>query len=188
MLLSGCDIIDSIAAYQCYNRNIYYHATHFDFKPNKTSPEWGFKVSDSNNEVDPVVLDETTANVAKCVQEEYPKMTIADLSTGYCNNPASLSIKQCLQVIVPPWHTSCLGEQVFTCSVPDASCEAKGETPTPECPCSCRSIIQGNSTIVTTPNLKIYPQELTELLTGCEWPYGVPIERCVGQEMIYKKE
>jgi hypothetical protein len=77
-------------------------------------------------------------------------------------------------VKVPPdWVVSaCSGAQVFPCNVGNAGCVAKGQTPTEQCPCRCRAVVQDQRIIVTAPNLEVFPGRLVTLLTGVENPWA----------------
>jgi hypothetical protein len=69
------------------------------------------------------------------------------------------------------WTYSCDGtEEVLPfVSVFDRSC--KGKTATETCPCRYRAILQEPNVVVVTPNLKLYHDALTRLLTGSTNPW-----------------
>lgn len=78
------------------------------------------------------------------------------------------------------WRPACRDpkEQTFPCQIGPQGCLAKGLDPTPECPCMCRSVVQSNRTIITTPNLKLFPAELVRLVTGCNVVWAGPLAEC----------
>lgn len=83
--------------------------------------------------------------------------------------------------LAPDWQPSEDGLwQTFPCKVDPALCEAKGQHPTAEKPCACRSILQGNQTVVTTPDLRLYASELSRLITGCNFTWAGALEECAG--------
>jgi hypothetical protein len=139
----------------------------------------GFGIDDPNNELDLSRLDKIVGDVRSCV-ESLGQLTQNEVTQGNCLTyyPEPV-IRPCLTVkTAPDWHWDCSGkEQVFG-QAPDASCEAKGETPTAMCPCGFRAIIQDNCTIVTTPNMKILAGQLATLLTTCNDSWVGRISKC----------
>ena len=139
----------------------------------------GLLVDDPRQELDLERLDRATAATLACLNRIWPIMTAAERQQAYCTGVPALEIRTCLRVQVPSWHVStCTGAEIFSCSVPATSCEAKGQTPTPACPCSCRAIIQDQSVILTAPNLELYPAQLSQLLTGCDQIWSTPLSAC----------
>lgn len=180
-LLIACGPVNQ----QCYYHNVENY-TNEQFKLTYLTVS-GLHVQDPNNELNPALLDSTTQNVISCLQRQLPKMTPQDMATSWCYGVPSpqLELRSCLKIAVPKWkYSACTNEQVFPCNVPFSGCAEKGFAPDGGCPCSCRSTVQGNDMILTTPNLRIYPQSLTILLTNCFYPYGTPIEECVSSNQI----
>ncbi len=180
IVLSGCGV-----TYPDSNRpNYTSYAFHHTYTTNL-----GIQVDDPKHELDVGSLDKTIVNVENCLAEIKP-LTDDEKVTYLCygDNPV-YSIKYELNVQVPDdWYISdCSGKEVFPCTVPDASCEAKGLTPTNSCPCSCRAMIQDNTTIITAPNLELFPAQLVQLLTGCAqiW-HGGRLQRCGEPDMVIK--
>lgn len=180
-LLSGCNV--------CYDtRNLEQDHTKYNYVPNyKTN--LGINVYDPNRSLSERSLDETSLNVLNCVKRVWPDLSELDKQKMWCYGYTTFEIKECLTVYVPDdWYiSSCTGEQIFPCVVSQSSCIVKGQDPNPNCPCSCRAMKQGDHTIVTTPNLLLYPQELTRIMTGCYYPYGTKLEECVSTYQIYKE-
>lgn len=108
-----------------------------------------------------------------------------EAAEAQCYGTPDIRQKSCLRVAIPPdWRVSaCSGEQVFPCQVPDASCLQKGQTPTAQCPCMCRAMIQDDTTVWTTPNLKLLPAYLTTLLTGCRNPWTPTLAKCASPSL-----
>lgn len=106
-------------------------------------------------------------------------LTLEEARASGCVGTPTLEVRECLKIAVPEWHISeCTGEQVFVCSVPTASCDAKGQDA--GCPCYCRAMIQDNTVVWTTPNRKLLRAYLVTLMTGCYNPWLVPqLLRCV---------
>lgn len=173
---ASCSVVDE----PCYAINGRLSYTVYNQSPQKQSPRYGFAVDDPQNQLSLEVLDATVASVLACLQKQWPLMTSEDQEKGWCTGKPLLEAQQCLVVQVPPdWYQStCTGNQVFPCSVPAQSCRDKGQEPTAECPCACRAIIQGQDTVVTAPNLELFPARLTELLTGCDQIWETPLAAC----------
>ncbi len=142
--------------------------TNYTFNETYVTP-WGIQVDDPNYQLDPNGLDATAINVVNCLENIVLSET--DLQTAWCVDQPHDYLP--LKVKVPDWHVSCTGHEVFACNVPDASCEAKNEVPTAQCPCSCRAIIQDDF-IVTAPNLELFPAQYLQYMTGCEQVWSVP--------------
>ena len=72
------------------------------------------------------------------------------------------------------WTYNCDGtEEVLPfISVFDKTC--KGQIATETCPCRYRAVLQEPNVVVVTPNLKLYRDALTRLLTGSSNPWEDP--------------
>ncbi len=150
----------------------------------------GVAVDDPNHQLDPVLLDQTITNVQNCLQQFVDEpLTTEERRRDTCGFEEVAFIKPGFRVKVPSdWYVSvCSGAQLFPCDVPDASCLAKGRTPTEECPCACRAIIQDGNSIITAPNLELFPAQLTMLLTGCDqiW-HGGRVQQCGMPSLVAK--
>jgi hypothetical protein len=131
----------------------------------------GLNVDDPKHELDVDLLDRTTLNVLACLQQfKDSPLTNQEKSDGFCLNKPDIELKSCLTIkVAPDWRYSpTSNEQLTGICAPDASCVAKGLHPTGACSCQFRAVIQDNCTIITTPNLKIYPAQLTQLLMSCD--------------------
>jgi hypothetical protein len=133
----------------------------------------GVSIDDPKGELDQRKIDNIIITVLECVRNA--KLVPANL----CYGEPAIEVRSCLVIkVAPDWHTSaCTGEQGFG-DAPVASCEAKGQTPTKECPCSFRAITQDNGTVITTPNLKLLPAQLTSLFSGCDDPWHGDLAVC----------
>jgi hypothetical protein len=135
-----------------------------------------YSIDDPNHEVNRYDLDQTIRNTLNCL-EGVETLSEQECLTAWCvKNNWTLEIRSCLVIKVPDvwWVSPCTGSQIFECAAPAASCRAKGQEPTDQCPCSCRAAIQNDQVIITAPNLELLPWRLTELLTGCEQIQNVP--------------
>lgn len=163
----------------CYDA-WYPNYTKYGFKET-TKTKLGIRVEDPNNELDLDRLDAITLDVIDCLKG-IKELTLAEQVDAECLRGYHFEsdIKSCFSVKVPEWHYSpCTpGEQLFQCSVGDGPCLFKGLTPTKECPCLCRAMIEDNAMVLTTPNLKLYPAYLVTLLTGCNLPWTPTLSKC----------
>lgn len=167
----GCIIILMLTSCEegpCF-KNRFYGYTDYSINTTHRTPILRVRVDFSGQEksldADFILreLDIQTAEVLSCLGREYQ-----DLS--------------CLRIKIPAnWYISpCTGEQLFPCDIPPWSCGMKGITPTDECPCACRAIIQYHDNIITTPNLKLYKGELVKLLTDYWNPWLIDgIKECL---------
>jgi hypothetical protein len=121
----------------------------------------------------------TLEKVAECLKplrEHW--LSPAEQAEAQCVGIPVFEVRSCVKVAVAPdWHVSqCTGEQVFPCAVPTESCRMKGQDG--GCPCSCRAMIQDNTTIWVTPNRKLLPAYAVTLLTGCNNPWTISLAKC----------
>jgi hypothetical protein len=169
LLIAGCNK-------PCYP---YFNATDYtDFPVTAIKTDTGLLVDDPNSELDLDRVNRKITAVAECTKRV--QLTYDQQVVSQCQAVSTGKVEACLVVkAAPQWRISpCTNEQVFSCDVPFASCAAKGQKLNPDCPCSCRAIIQDNGVIITTPNLKIFPAQLTTLLTGCYNPWVGPLAEC----------
>ena len=153
--------------------------TNYTVSPSLTQ---GLLIDDPSHQLDISKLQSKISAVQLCVSRLY--LTEAQQSEGQCYGRSSGKLESCLVVkVAPDWRISpCTGSEVFPCNVPFASCAAKGQTPN-SCPCSCRAIIQDQGIIVTTPNLELFPGQLTTVLTGCFNPWVFPLNECANPDI-----
>lgn len=167
----------------CVNRDCYPdlgYGNYTDFKVERPRlTEFGFYIDDPNDQLNMPEFIRVTRETLDCIKKLEPGW-YAPGYEGQCYGKATFEIRACLVIkVAPDWHVSeCTGEEVFSCNVPFSSCAEKGYSQDAGCPCSCRSIIQDNSDIIVTPNLKLYPAMLTTLMTGCYNPWVAPLAKC----------
>ena len=156
-LVFGC-----APCYDSYEPNYTNYSVH---RTGISSLEYG--LDDPKGELDRVRLDKIVEDVKDCVAAVLP-LTPQEQQEGECMGTPTPEIRSCLTVKdAPDWHWGCNNQEQLFGSAPIASCEAKGLTPTADCPCEFRAIIQDNCTVITTPNMKILAGQLTTLFTGC---------------------
>lgn len=123
----------------------------------------------------------TLAAVVQCLAP-LNQMWLSDQEAmdAECLGPRHIEVRSCLKIgIVTDWHLSpCTGEEVFLCDVGPERCEEKNETPTAECPCSCRAQIQDDTVVWSTPNHRLLAAYLVTLLTGCLSPWTSTLAPC----------
>lgn len=173
LALSGCAV--------CYNGG-FVNVTSYPVTTTEKSPE-GIAVDPSGFQVDLADLDHKTDLVEECLREKFPDGRLSGdiVTASHClTDRIDTTIhRSCLRVkVAPDWHVGCQGEQVFPCSVDPALCEAKGFTPTAECPCECRSAIQDQDTVVTTPDLRLYANDLLRIVTTCNDIWTSSLQDC----------
>ena len=179
-------------------QNHYRRVTNYAIRADATTPH-GVQVDTSGFEVNLERIDYIFDFVEQCLADNFPKIApfCEDVKnqcqgdTGWrcydfligCENYERIKDgidRRAIKVkVAPDWHYSCNHEYaIFSCNIPDDGCLAKGLTPTPECPCSCRSTIQG-SDLITTPELIALSGELVRLVTGFNNPWTVePLKAC----------
>lgn len=172
--LAGCGGVGGV----CYDDH-YANVTAYTVRATQRSPS-GIAVDGA---LDLGELDRRTAAVEACLAARFPdgRMPAALVAAAHClTDRVELVVhRECLTVkVAPDWHVGCAGEQVFPCSVDPALCQAKGLTPTAACPCECRSAIQDDGTIVVTPDLRLYANDLMRLQTSCNDIWVPGLEEC----------
>ena len=152
-----------------------FNYTAYTFHPTRTTAA-GNIVDDQGNQVSDAVVDGTIKNALDCFNS-IPHLTFDEREKAACEGHSLWGFDGSIKVkVVTDWHVSaCSGKQLFSCYVPDASCEAKNlpvhEFPdggSVECPCECRAMIQDDDFIATAPNLELLPWQVVELVSGCE--------------------
>lgn len=143
-------------------------------------------------------VDRRTDAVEDCLTALFPdgRLPVEVVAASRCTAPNfnPQVARQWLGVkLAPDWYRGCYdegrkyvgpdnGEQKFPADVDPALCEAKGLRVTPKCPCGERAAIQGNSTIVTAPNMHLYESELIRLVTGCNDVWASVLASCYAAE------
>jgi hypothetical protein len=175
----------------CYLNN-YQSITGYEINPNLTTPE-GISVDTSGFDVDLEELDRQIDEMEICVQDALAggidlataeAQDCRDSNWNYRTDFSDISVRRgCLIVkIAPDWNVSSCSEEymeVFPCDMPAEVCENKGLEVTEECPCRCRSTIQDENIVVTTPDLRLFRGELARMMTGCNNPWFRPVSRCL---------
>lgn len=174
---------------KCHNNN-YQNITDYEITINSLTPN-GINVDDSGFFVDLNELDRQVDEMEICVQNAFADGI--DLETAqaqdcrmegwnYRTDFFGISVKrECLIVkIALDWYTSrCSGQQVFPCDINPQVCIDKGLEITNECPCQCRSMIQDENIIITTPDLYLFRGELARMMTGCNNPWFGAVSACL---------
>lgn len=116
----------------------------------------GIRFDDSDQHISGALLDRLVGEVETCLQKSIDRRSFV--------------------VKVPAdWSLSCDGsQQILSSRAPDAGCIAKGEQPTPACPCRWRAVVQGPNVIVATPSLYLFKDALTRFVTGSQNPWADP--------------
>ncbi len=173
--VSGCNPVE-----QCYPEAQYPNYTDYPVEVTIATPR-GIHLDDPGNQLDPVHVDAVVRRIEECLAPlKIVPLTLAEQAQAECYGTPTLEVRECLVVkVAPDWRVSkCTGEEVFPCSVPFASCAEKGQTPIEGCPCSCRSMIQDNTVVLVTPNMRLFPAYLVTLLTGCSRPWIPRLASC----------
>ncbi len=173
-LLGGCIPAETSPYYQ-HRFYEQFPAPHtYPFVQSDTTAE-GVRVDTSGLSVDLDDLDRRIDAVESCLASTFgtPALIPPDVAaSGQCDSdtfPLPLR-RQDLEVkVAGDWVWSCDGtQQLIPVQGPDDSaCLAKGLVPTPECPCYWRAGIEGNRTIVVTPDFHMMADPLVRQVTGC---------------------
>lgn len=188
MFMLGIVLLVLVMAAGCssnpYAIDNYSDVTHYDIHYDRQTAE-GISV---NGDLNLVTIDRLTDEVEACLASLYPKGELpADViraSSCIVSKYNPFIHREWIGVkLAPDWFKGCYaedysyvgpgnGEEIFHV-LPDEQqsidrlCMDKGFVPTPICPCGVRAIIQGNSTIITAPNLHMYKAEIIRLISGC---------------------
>lgn len=148
----------------------------------------GIGLDDPKYELSPTRIEQTIHNVSDCIKAMVDGgYTDEEFIGGECSNRTiDAEIRQCLVIkVAPDWKVSpCSGEQIFPCNVGEYRCLQKGQTPNPQCPCSCRGLLQDGQAVIITPNMKLLPATLVTLFTGCLSPWVGRLGGCSSSKMI----
>lgn len=181
LLLAGCDVGGA-----CLD-NHYQNVTTYPVHAQTHTPE-GIAV---DGDLDFAELDARTDRVEACLRSKFPDGRLPPdvVAKAQCLSSTFVPVvpRSCITVkVAPDWHMSCVvnqafdapQEQVFSCTIDPTVCMAKGITPTDACPCECRGAIQDQDTIVTTPNMHLYANDLIRLVTGCNVIWATNLGEC----------
>lgn len=148
LLLAGCTPVPCEAKYG------YGHfAGGITVQADSVSPG-GIRYDSSGQAFYGPLLDRLTDEVAECM------LMSIDRSSFKVKVPAD-------------WAFSCDGtQQVLPIIASQGGCLAKGQTPTPDCPCRFRAVVQCPNVIVSTPSLYLYKDALVRWLTGSRNPWA----------------
>lgn len=186
LFLAGCS-----DGKRCNNNN-YQNITQYEIAVNSVTPG-GVNVDDSGFFVDLEELDRQINEMEICVQNALSGgIDMATAETQDCRidgwdyrtDFVDISVRrECLTVkISPDWRVSTCSEEymeVFPCEINPQVCIDKGLEITDECPCMCRSTIQDENVVVTTPNLYLFRGELARQMTGCNNPWFGAVSACL---------
>lgn len=186
IFVCGCNQPD------CYWNN-YRNITGYNINPSTETPN-GIAVDTSGFDVDLEEIDRQVDSLENCLRTAFAENPFIDEETAELQDcridgyefrtefdPEITINRDCLVVkIATDWSVSpCSGQQVFPCNIDPAVCEAKGIEVTEECPCMCRSMIQDENVIITTPDLYLFRGELARMITGCNNPWFDPVSQCL---------
>lgn len=167
----------------CYGGG-YADVTSYPFQETSRTAS-GIALDDPLGQLDSPEVDRQTAAVEACLRARFPggqlPPDLARRADCLGDRVDLVAHRACLRVqVAPDWRVGCAGQEVFPCAVDPALCAAKGLRPTAECPCECRSAIQGDRTVVVTPDLRLYEGDLLRLQTGCNYVWVPGLEECYG--------
>lgn len=158
------------------------NVTAYSIAPTQMTPQ-GLNVDASGSWVDLAAIDAKVDAVEQCLQGLYPDgvLPATMVATGHClqNHFSPRVHREALVIkVAPNWHVGCSGEQQFSCAVDPQLCVDKGLVPTVQCPCQCRSAIQDQDIIVTTPDLRMLDHDLIRIVTSCNYIWVDPLQGC----------
>ncbi len=170
----------------CYPERNYQSVTYYDVNVDRYTPK-GIGLDDPKNEawkLDADEVDWQVDDLERCMnkgfaenpvlsEESNPVVTFSGQTFQNCTRSEfyeKIEIRRdCLTVKVPDdlYQSKCGDQMLFPCDVDPQACLDKGVTPTEECPCACRAIIQDDSCIITNPAMSVFRGELARMVTGC---------------------
>lgn len=170
----------------CYENNYFSNVSNYSVSPN-SSTQSGIQVDVRDvdySKVDLSVLDARIKAIEEClssVAQENPTITSEQQKAWQCirsNFSPEPFKRDCLVVkIVDPVYSKCSDQQFISAPAPKALCEAKGLTPTAECPCLWRSAIQNNNVLITPPALYLF--DLGRIWSSCNNIWYSPFAKCL---------
>jgi hypothetical protein len=161
--------------------NYYQNLTSYTVNPTQVTKS-GISV-DSSYPVDLDTLDTRILQITACIEAisaslvqitEEQRLAWDCLSRELSKGPFKLS---CLTIKVVDPYPSCSEWQLLPVPAPDQLCIDKGLTPTPECPCMWRNLVQDDWVIITPPALYIW--ETGKVITGCNNLWSSPFRSCL---------
>lgn len=181
--IGGCDI--------CYG-GYGYDYTHYTYKKTDTTQK-GIAVDASMVQtVNLARIDERVDKIEACLRpllRQYSHLTEDQRKAWGCwprdykDEPLK---RNCFAIKLVPPVQGCMGWDMLPDRAPDQGCIDKGLTPTVECPCRWREVIQGDSLIVTT-STRMPLWDLVSIVTGCAGPgaWNSPFAKCMGEGVAY---
>lgn len=154
-------------------------------KPGWRTTPGGVRLFDARNEVADARIDAEVDRLEACLAA-MPTPTPDQLTAATCHivPPWKRHVvrRDWFEVVIAPdWYVSrCTGKQLFPCGISKADCDRaradKGLAG--NCPCACRATVQSLRSVVTAPNLELFPGTLFALVTGCTTPWMAPFSAC----------
>jgi len=117
---------------------------------------------DSSYPIDLDDLDRRLGLIRACIRA---KMAQELDPSWQCLGYRAIPPLSCLTIKVVEPYPSCSEWQLLPVPAPDQLCIDKGLTPTPECKCMWRNLVQDDWVIITPPALYLW--EAASSLTGC---------------------
>jgi hypothetical protein len=142
----------------------------------RTTPD-GIRYDDSGQHVSPALIDRLTNEVERCLFARFPEQLseTVKLQAGCYGDLRFKTIdrRSFVVKVAGDWRLTCDGQQqVLPVTAPANGCATKGQTTTPECPCSYRAGIRCPNILVVTPSLYIYKDVLIRFLYDCVDPWA----------------
>lgn len=197
-LLFWCDCGEG----RCYV-NFFQNVANFEVRPDMKTPS-GIRVDSGGYQIDLQILDERIEKMEKCVLDVMAENAAASketLNSWGCLrwNPYESLRRHCLIIkITAPVFSKCTNWQFISTPGPFGPepikadpklCEAKGLTPTEECPCLWRTL-PFNDTVVVAPPPEMrnvpptsipapYLYNVAAIMTSCNNIWFSPFARCL---------
>lgn len=189
-----------------YN-NFYKDATTYKITVDRTTP-LGIGLDDPSRQVTDISVDLLAEQVQDCLKYKHStcqgshcivQLNEQEASNGQCiSNTFNAEINwDWVQVKIPQhtttpepsngrtplvddgWYTSsCTSRQLFLCNDP-GYCTRSSSREEGECGCNCNGAIQDNQTLILTPNLLAFKEELIRLVSGCNNVFIEPLKQCL---------
>lgn len=158
---------------ECCRINNFQNITNLPFHTSHISPS-NIQIDAGNMNINIPLMDKRISNIADCIKSiEQPAEPSWD-----CVYPLPTYDLSCLKVkVVPPTLSACSSWEFIGVPAPNELCEAKGLTPSSECPCMWRLAVQDDWTIITPSAL--YFWDVGRVLTSCNNIWETPYEKCL---------
>lgn len=184
IILNGC-------CDECYGGYVYGYTSYRYNRTDRTASGIGVDASRAKI-VDLAKLDARVDAIEACLRpllRQYAHITDEQRIAWGCwpENYADEPIKRgCFTVTLVDPVQGCLGFDLLPDRAPDASCTSKGLTPTDECPCRFREVIQGSASIITT-STRMPLWDLVSIVTGCAGSgvWTSPFAACMADGIAY---